>query len=87
MGYFIRLILAIVVINFVIRSVFRIFFGWRRRKSGYNPYTQQQQRRNYQSKATPKKPETQEERILDFQKKSFDSSKAEDADFIEIKDN
>ena len=86
MGYFIRFLLAIIVINFLIKLIFRLFFGWRRQKSGYNPYNQQQSRQQ-QSNTTDKKPESQEERILDFQRKSFESTKAEDADFVEIKDN
>lgn len=32
-------------------------------------------------------PESQEERIISYQKKSFETSYAEDADFVEIKDN
>lgn len=35
----------------------------------------------------PKQPETQEDRIIEYQKKSFDTTEAEDAEFIEIKDN
>jgi len=32
------------------------------------------------------KPETQEERIIEYQKKTFASSDAEDVDFVEVKD-
>lgn len=87
MGYFIRFILALIVINFVIKLAIRLFLGRRRQKSAHNPYTNQQRSQQQQSRSSSRVPETQEERILDFQRKSFDSEEAEDADFIEVKDH
>jgi hypothetical protein len=43
-------------------------------------YQQQRRRQN-----SPKKTETQEERIMDYQKKSFEATQVEDVDFEEIK--
>ncbi|MDD3788153.1 MAG: hypothetical protein PHO94_05610 [Petrimonas sp.] len=45
-----------------------------------------QRNRSYGETSQPQEPETQEERILDYQKKSFESADAEDVDFEEIKD-
>ena len=45
-----------------------------------------QQSRTQQRSTQPKQPESQEERIIDYQKKSFESTEIEDADYIEIKD-
>lgn len=87
MGYFIRFILALIVINFVIKLAMRFFFGRRRQKTTHNPYGNHQGGQQQQSRPSSRVPETQEERILDFQRKSFDSEEAEDADFIEVKDN
>lgn len=86
MGYFIRFILALIVINFVLRLVFRFFLRWRGSKTNYSAYNRQQYRRE-DKQNTQESPVTQEERILDFQKKSFNTEEAEDADFIEVKDN
>jgi site-specific DNA-adenine methylase len=46
-----------------------------------------QQGRTKQRPTQPKQPESQEERIIDYQKKSFESTEVEDADYIEIKDH
>lgn len=46
-----------------------------------------QRRRSQQRPTQPKQPESQEERIIDYQKKSFESAEIEDADYIEIKDH
>ena len=88
MGYIIRLILVLIVVNFVVKLLFRFFFGWKMKNMSNNSYGQRQkdQRQRYQQNSKKSStPGTQEERILDFQKKSFEKSDAEDADFIEIK--
>ena len=46
-----------------------------------------QKGRPHQRPTQPKQPESQEERIIDYQKKSFESTEVEDADYIEIKYN
>lgn len=88
MGYIIRLILVLIVVNFVVKLLFRLFFGWKMKNMRNNSYGQRQkeQRQRYQHNSKKSStPETQEDRILDFQKKSFEKTDAEDADFIEIK--
>jgi hypothetical protein len=40
----------------------------------------------YQRRSPPKQPETQEARIMDYQKKSFEATQIEDVDFEEIKE-
>ena len=79
MGFLIKVLLVFAVIYMVINFLGRALFGTKRKPqaSPYSRHSQQQQN----------EPETQEERILDYQRKSFDSEEAEDADFIEVKDN
>ena len=42
--------------------------------------------RTRQHAAQSKQPETQEDRIIEYQKKTFASSDAEDVDFVEVKE-
>lgn len=58
-------------------KILRLFFGPKRSSS--NTYQSSQR----QSQNT--EPETQEDRIISYQKKNFESIKAEDVDFEEIK--
>lgn len=70
------LILAVIYLVFVF--VNRALFGTRRKTPN----------RSYgETRQTKKTPENQEERILEYQKKNFESSDAEDVDFEEIKHN
>lgn len=74
-GLFLLLILLLGM-----RTVGRIlgfFFGKRTPSSFYNNT----------HKKEPQEPETQEERIISYQKKEFETTKAEDVDFVEIKDD
>lgn len=81
MGFLLRIILIFVFIYLLIRGFFNLLtFGSRYRKN--NPYNHQQQK----SKQNVQ-PETQEDRIIEYQKKSFESSDIEDADFVEIKEH
>ncbi|MDR1516688.1 MAG: DUF4834 family protein [Dysgonamonadaceae bacterium] len=56
--------------------IFRAFFGF-----GTSPKNAYQSKRQTQTQ----EPETQEDRIISYQKKSFESSPAEDVDFEEVK--
>lgn len=59
-----------------VQRIFRFIFGGFDAFSGAN-----KSRKNEQPK-----PQTQEDRIIDYQRKSFESSKIEDVDFVEIKE-
>lgn len=72
------LILSFIIIRSVFFILFRILGGKR-----FNA----KNRRYRQRPNRPKQPETQDERIIEYQKKSFESTEVEDADFIEIKDD
>lgn len=74
---FLSLLLFFIVVYFGFRWIWKVV------TSILTP--PRQQAYNRQQK-TQQEPETQEERILDFQKKSFESADAEDVDFEEIKE-
>lgn len=77
MGFLIKVLLVFAVIYMVINFLGRILFGTKRKPqaSPYNRHSQQQKN----------EPETQEDRILDYQKKSFETTDAVDVEFEEIK--
>ena len=82
MCFLIRFLLLFFVIYLLLKGLANLLtFGSRYRKR--NEYQQQQQQYNSQKN---KQPETQEDRIIEYQKKKFESSEIEDADFVEIKD-
>ena len=66
----------------VIRGIFAFLFRFMN-TSRFNSQKGRAQERPMQ----PKQPESQEERIIDYQKKSFESTEVEDADYVEIKDH
>lgn len=74
-----KFLLILAIIYLIFTFVNRFLFGTRR-KAQSNPFGQS---RTQQGKT----PETQEERILEYQKKNFESSDAVDVEFEEIKDN
>ncbi|MPM33951.1 hypothetical protein SDC9_80532 [bioreactor metagenome] len=77
MGYLFKVLLVFAVIYMVINFLGRALFGTRRKPQA-NPY-------NRQSQQPQNEPETQEDRILDYQKKSFETTDAIDVEFEEIK--
>lgn len=81
MGFIFRLILFIIIFSWVLRAlrrlVFRRFYNKHFNQRGESSFNSSQQQEN--------KPETQEDRILDYQRKRFESTDVEDADFEEIK--
>lgn len=78
MGFLIKFFLGFVVIYFLLKSFASFLMG----KRGRQNQSQQRQRTNQ-----TKQPEKQEDRIIDYQRKKFESSEIEDADFVEVKDS
>ena len=78
MGFLIKFFLVFMAVYFLMKSFGRWLLGKRTRQS--SNYGRQQSRQN-------KQPESQENRIIEYQKKRFESSEAEDVDFVEIKDH
>ena len=77
MGFFI-LILFILIFYIGFKWISNIFFGAFTQNESQSTYQLQRERETQE-------PETQEDRILDFQRKIFESSDAEDVDFEEVK--
>lgn len=78
MGVLIKFILVFVAIYLLLKGFVRFLFG--RRAGSSSPYQQQRPEQ-------PRQPETQEDRIIEYQKKTFESSDAEDVEFVEIKEH
>ena len=78
MGFLIKFFLGFVVIYFLMKSFASFLMGKRGRQN-----QNQQRQRTYQRK----QPEKQQDRIIEYQRKKFESSEIEDADFVEEKDN
>ncbi len=74
MGFLFKILLLFLAIYFLLGIVKRLFLG-NFKQAGNNPYNKEEQ----------KEPESQEDRILDYQKKKFESAHAEDVEFEEIK--
>lgn len=80
MGLFFSFILLIITLYLIFKLLKRLFLGWLFRP----PRPNNRQKQNYQK---PKAPESQEDRILEYQKKNFEKADAEDVEFEEIKNN
>ncbi len=78
MGVLIKFVLVFVAIYLLLKGFVRFLFGKRAGQS--SPFQQQRTEE-------PGQPETQEDRIIEYQKKTFESSDAEDVEFVEIKDH
>lgn len=78
MGFLFKVLLIFAIIYMVISFVGRMLFGTKRKPQAgpYSRHSRQQQ----------KEPETQEDRILDYQRKSFEKTDAVDVEFEEIKE-
>ncbi len=81
MGFLIKFFLFFVAFYLVLKGLLSFITGNRSRRS--TAYHRQQQHR--QRPQQQKQPETQKDRIIEYQKKSFESSEVEDVDFVEIK--
>jgi hypothetical protein len=78
MGILIKFFLFLVFIYLILKGLVAFVLGGKRSGKS-NPY------RQYRSRPEqPKQPESQEDRIIEYQKKTFESTEAEDAEFIEI---
>ena len=77
-----KFLLFFILIFLAIRGVFIFLF----RILSIGRYNSQGKKNPQQPPNRPKQPETQDERIIDYQKKTFESTEVEDADFVEIKD-
>jgi len=80
MGKILWILLIFGIFIFVMRLIGR-FIAFFRGNTGRpaSSYYQQRQQNTY------KKPETQEDRIMGYQKKSFETTEVEDVEFEEIK--
>jgi len=78
MGFLINFLLGFVVIYFLLKLLAAFLMG-KRGKQASNPQRQRAQQQ-------PKQPECQQDRIIEYQRKNFESSEIEDADFEEVKD-
>ena len=77
MGFLIKFFLFFTAAYLLLKA-FVIFLSGKRNK--------QTPPRPQQHTAPARQPETQEERIIEYQKKTFESSDAEDVDFVEVKE-
>ncbi|MGI6573753.1 MAG: hypothetical protein ACOX19_10215 [Fermentimonas sp.] len=83
MGFIIKFFLFFLVFYLILRSIGRLLLGirYKQNNSRYGTPRGGQPRRE-----SPKQPETQEDRIIGYQKKNFESTEVEDAEFVEIKE-
>ncbi|MDI9606131.1 MAG: hypothetical protein QM305_12585 [Bacteroidota bacterium] len=83
MGFIIKFLLFFFITYFILRSIGRLLFGIRYKQNSprYRTPHGAQSRQE-----PPKQPETQEDRIIGYQKKNFESTEVEDAEFVEIKE-
>lgn len=70
------LFLLIIIFYLIFKLLKRLFIGWL-----FSTHTNNHR----QEEPKPKTPENQEDRILEYQKKSFEKTDVEDVEFEEIK--
>jgi len=75
MGFLIKFLLFFTIVYLAMKAFVRFLTGKRNTQA---PPRQQQQ-------TYTRQPETQEDRIIEYQKKNFEKSDVEDVDFVEIK--
>lgn len=76
MGFLIKFLLFFTVAYLLMKA----FVGFLTGKRQNQPPPRPQQRT-----AEPRQPESQADRIIEYQKKNFEKSEVEDAEFVEIK--
>lgn len=81
MGFLFKFLLIFLAIYFFLRAFARWLLG---KRNGQN--RSQGSRYRQTRREPPRPPETQKDRIIDYQKKTFEASEVEDADFVEIKE-
>ncbi len=82
MGLITKFFIFFLAIYLILRSFGRWLLGkrFKQNSSRYGTPHSGQSRRE-----SPKQPETQQDRIIGYQKKTFESTEVEDAEFVEIK--
>ncbi|HHU96910.1 MAG: hypothetical protein QM237_00220 [Bacteroidota bacterium] len=83
MGVIIKFFLFFLVTYLILRSIGRLLFGIRYKQNSFRHGTP---RGRQPRRESPKQPETQQDRIIGYQKKNFESTEVEDAEFVEIKE-
>lgn len=78
MGFLIKFLLFFTVVYMLMKAFVGFLSGKRREQSPP---------RSQQRAAEPSQPETQEDRIIEYQKKNFAESEVEDVEFVEIKEH
>lgn len=81
MGFLFKFLLFFIAIYFFLKAIAGWLLGKRYRENKSRGSFHRQSRNE-----PPKQPETQKDRIIDYQRKKFESSEVEDADFIEVKE-
>ncbi|MEA5129948.1 MAG: hypothetical protein VB074_17370 [Proteiniphilum sp.] len=81
MGFLIKFFLGFMVVYFLLKAFTAFLLGKRGRQASNFRQRQPQQPQQ------PKQPENQQDRIIEYQKKKFESSEIEDADFVEVKNS
>lgn len=76
MGFLIKFLLFFVAAYLLMKGFVAFLMGKRNGQSATDRHRSQRQ---------PKQPENQEDRIIEYQKKTFEKSEAEDVEFTEIK--
>ncbi len=79
MGFIIKFLLFFVAIYLLLKSLIT-YLAVGNKSKRTKTYNRTQNKKANQ-------PQTQEDRIIEYQKKRFESSEVEDADFVEIKKN
>ncbi len=77
MGFLIKFLLFFTVAYLLMKAFVAFLSGHRGKQSSS---------RQQQHAPQPRQPETQEDRIIEYQKKNFAESEVEDVEFVEIKD-
>lgn len=77
MGFIIKFFLIFTFVYLLLKAIVALLMG-RRGKPSNNFQRQRAQ--------NTKQPENQQERIIEYQKKNFESSDVEDVEFVEIKE-
>ncbi|MDD4631366.1 MAG: hypothetical protein PHQ77_03875 [Proteiniphilum sp.] len=76
MGILIKFLLFFTIV-YLLMKAFVGFLGGKKQKQPPRPQ---------QRAAQPRQPETQNDRIIEYQKKNFEKSEVEDVEFVEMKD-
>ncbi|MCE5206026.1 MAG: hypothetical protein LLF80_08000 [Porphyromonadaceae bacterium] len=76
MGILIRFFLFFTIVYMLMKAFISLLVGKKQKQSPPRPQ---------QRASQPRPPETQEDRIIEYQKKNFEKSEVEDVEFVEMK--